>query len=741
MSRLLEGFRLRGPAGDASAKGLAASVVVALVATVWLSAVPGAFAADGRRPDIVLIMSDDMGFSDLGCYGGEIRTPNLDRLAAAGVRFTQFYNTGRCCPTRASLLTGLYPHQAGVGHMLGDTGLAGYSGGLNQNCRTIAEVLKPAGYATYMTGKWHVTRDVEPEGPKHNWPCQRGFDRFYGTIVGGGSFFDPRALCRQNEHITPQNDPEYRPETFYYTHAISDNAVRFVRDHHADQASKPFFLYMAYTAAHWPMHALPEDIAKYAGAYDTGYAPARKARYERVKQLGLVDPEWQLTPQAGDWDGCPNKAWEARCMEVYAAMVESMDQGIGRVVDTLRELGRLDNTLILFLQDNGGCAEEMGRRDVAAWHLQDLRPMEPDALQPKGSPPMQTRDGRPVLGGPNVMPGPADTFIGYGRDWANVSNTPFREYKHWVHEGGISTPLIAHWPAGTASQRRGQLEHQPGHLVDLMATCVDVAGATYPREVEGRPITPLEGISLHGAFAEPLPERPTPLYWEHEGNRALREGRWKLVAKGPLGAWELYDMQADRTEMHDLASAQPERAQQMAEAWEAWAQRAHAKPWPWDAKTAEFSRNRRFELKSADRLPRQQAPHVVDRSLEIQARIARFADGVIVAQGGSAWGYALYVSDGQLCLATRHRDQLTRISADTPLPDREATVGVRMGRDGSVSVTLDGDPIAEGRTPGPLQMPVDGLEVGCDERGAVGPYEAPNRFGGEIVSVRIELSD
>jgi len=525
------------------------------------------------RPNILIILSDDMGYSDLGCYGGEIKTPNLDALAKNGLRFTQFYNTARCCPTRAALLTGLYSHQAGVGHMTEDFGYDGYQGDLSRRAVTIAEVLKPAGYRTYATGKWHVTKHVKPEGPKDNWPLQRGFDRYYGTIAGGGSYYDPGTLTRDNKAISPVADPEYQPKQFYYTDAISDHAIRFVTEHQRVHRQDPFFLYVAYTAAHWPMHALPEDIAKYKGVYDRGYQPMRQERFARMKDLGLIDPAWKLSPVAGDWDKVPNKEWEARCMEVYAAMVDRMDQGIGRLVESLRSSGQLENTLVLFLQDNGGCAEATGRSpDKERPAKPTLPPIAAETLR-QDVIPRQTRDGWPVLSGRLAMPGPPDTFMAYGQAWANVSNTPFREYKHWEHEGGISTPLIAHWPAGIA--RHGELERQPGHLIDLMATAVDLAGATYP----AKDILPMEGTSLRPAFEGKPLGRPVPIFWEHEGNRAIRDGKWKLVSKHP-GGWELYDMEADRTELSDLSATEPDRAQSMVRQWEAWAKRVGVEPWP-----------------------------------------------------------------------------------------------------------------------------------------------------------------
>jgi len=534
--------------------------------------------AAAPRPNIVLIMGDDMGISDLGCYGSEIDTPNLDKLAAGGLRFTQFYNTARCCPTRASLLSGLYPHQAGVGWMMTDRGHDGYRGELNRNCLTIAEALKPAGYGTYMAGKWHVTSKTAPDGPKENWPRQRGFDRFYGTIHGAGSLWDPNSLTRDNTQLAPDNDAEYAPEkTWFYTDAIADQTSRYIREHVAATPDNPFFAYVAFTAAHWPMHAREETIAKYKGKYDAGYDALRRSRFEKMKRLGIVSQDAELSPGAGNWDSVKQRDWELRCMEVYAAMVDEMDAGIGKIVETIRDAGQLDNTLIFFLQDNGGCAEGYGRAQNKTTGPRadkpSLPPMAKGELQ-RDMQPRQSRDGYPVRSGPGVMPGGADTFIGYGRDWANVSNTPLREYKHWVHEGGISTPLIAHWPAGI--KRQGELDHQPGHLIDIMATCVDLAGAGYPTEKDGQKIKPLEGRSLDDAFKGKQIQREA-LFWEHEGNCAIRKGDWKLVRKENQD-WELYNLAKDRSELHDLAAEKPGLVKQLGAEFEAYADRADVSP-------------------------------------------------------------------------------------------------------------------------------------------------------------------
>lgn len=564
----------------------AASISVAIAALVVCLQVVAAEAAS--RPNIVLIMADDMGYTDIGCYGSEIQTPVLDGLAENGLRFTQFYNTSRCCPTRASLLTGLYSHQAGIGLMTGDRGYEAYRGDLNRKCVTIAEVLSSAGYRNYMSGKWHVTRHTGPNADKSNWPLQRGFDRFYGTITGAGSFYDPATLCRGNAYITPENDPAYQPESFYYTDAISDNAARYVTDHFRNQPDKPFFLYVAYTSAHWPMHAPEEDIKKYDGVYDAGYAPIRKARYQKAIAQGVIDEQWKMSPGAVEWKTFPHQQWDIRCMEVYAAMVDRMDQGIGRIIDQLKAADALENTIVIYLQDNGGCSEGYGRANNSHKRSRfDFKPFGPDDLQTKIWPPMQTRDGRWVRTGPETMPGGEDTFVAYGTGWANASNTPFRGYKHDGYEGGISTPMIVHWPMGVLAHQRGTTVDAPAHLIDLLPTFVETAEATYPKRAGDQAIHPLEGVSLVPTFSGKPLSRSAAIGFEHHGNLALRDGRWKIVSayrRDQPTRWELYDMQNDRTELHDLAAEQPERLQKMIAQWQAWADRVGVQPWPFPNK-------------------------------------------------------------------------------------------------------------------------------------------------------------
>jgi len=508
-----------------------------------------ASAADAKRPNIVVILADDMGFSDLGCYGSEIRTPHIDQLAASGLRFTHFYNTARCCPTRASLLTGLYSHQAGVGHMVQDLGTPAYRGNLNDRCVTIAEALKSAGYRTAMAGKWHVTPLT---AGKDNWPLRRGFDRFFGLIGSVRSYYDPPTLTRDNESIRAD-------QGFYLTDALTDQAVSYLTDF--AKTKEPFFLYLAYTAPHWPMHALPEDIARYRGKYKSGWDELRRQRHQRQIDLGLVDKRWQLTPrdeQAPAWADEKNQDWQDARMAVYAAMIDRMDQGIGRIVEQLKKSGQDENTLVLFLSDNGGCAEEI----PASWS---------DRF------PEKTRAGKPAQVGnnPAVLPGPDGVYQSYGLPWANASNTPFRLYKHWVHEGGIATPLVVRWPAVIS---KSAITHQPGHVIDIMATCLDVAGVDYPKKFQGREIVALEGRSLLPVFQGKTRPAHDALFWEHEGNRAVRSGQWKLVSRHDKG-WELYDLEADRTELHDLAAKKPAVVQELTAKYDAWAKRCGVESW------------------------------------------------------------------------------------------------------------------------------------------------------------------
>ena len=516
-----------------------------------------------NKPNIVLILNDDMGYSDIGCYGGEVETPNLDRLAANGLRFSQFYNTARCSPSRASLLTGLHPHQTGIGVLTYSFGPEGYAGNLNEQCVTIPEALRTNGYRNYMSGKWHVAGSLTE--PTASWPLQRGFDEFFGTIIGAGSFYDPNTLTRGNENIEHEAQ---RDKGFFYTDAISDQAAAYIRQHAEQHPDQPFFQYVAYTAPHWPLHAHEKDIAKYKGRFDAGWDALREARLQRLVEAGILDRAWALTerdPTQPAWTQAEHKEWLLRCMEVYAAQIDRMDQGIGRILDALEQTGQLDNTLVIFMADNGACAEDIPE-GVPVDELVDKLMIARS----------HTRDGAAVRFGnrPDIMPGPEDTYQSYGTAWANLSNTPFRLYKHWIHEGGISTPLIFHWPQGIAG--KGDVRHTPGYLPDIMATILDITATAYPQHRDGKPLPALEGTSLMSMFDGDVAERG-PMFWEHEGNAAVRMGKWKMVRKYP-DPWELYDMEQDRTETRDLAAQHPDRVADMCRRYDEWAARCGVIP-------------------------------------------------------------------------------------------------------------------------------------------------------------------
>jgi len=515
------------------------------------------------RPNVLLILADDLGFSDIGCYGSEIATPNLDRLAANGMRFSQMLNCARCCPTRASLLTGLYPHQAGVGLMVKDQELPAYRGFLGPHCVTLAEALGDAGYRCASAGKWHIGGEFARNDPT-DWtapdpvrplPVDRGFVEWTGTPAGAGSYFTPKPMFDGHRVIEPADD------SFYYTDFVTETAVAQIG--RALDAGQPFFEYIAYTAPHWPLHAREEDIARYRGRYAGGWDRLRDERHARLAALGLLDPLPKLSPRAPEcpaWADAPNREWEAERMAVYAAQVDRMDQGIGKIVEFLRKRGAERNTLILFLSDNGGCRETIGP-NVAAREWP------------------RTRDGRAVRFGndPAVMPGGADTYQSYGPAWANASNTPFRLFKCFAHEGGISTPLVAHWPDSIAP---GSVCHRLSHVIDIAPTLLEAAGITPPTERSGNPRPPLAGNSFFAHLrGGPDTPREEPVFLEHIGNRMVRAEEWKLVSRQPGDHWELYRIREDRAELHDLADRYPDIVARLARQYDDWAAACGVRPW------------------------------------------------------------------------------------------------------------------------------------------------------------------
>jgi len=528
-----------------------------LVATVcgFFSSCTETLSKEPTKPNIILIMSDDMGYSDLGCYGGEIETPHIDSLAATGVRFTQFYNAARCCPSRASLMTGLYPHQAGIGHMTNpsenfaqhDYHVPGYRGEMSPQTHTLAEVLKTAGYATLMTGKWHLGMER-----KEQWPLQRGFDHFYGILDGATNYFQPK----QPRGITMDNDTlTIKDADFYTTDAFTDHAIRFIDQTRQQNDRPPFFLHLAFNAPHWPLQAPKEVIDKYRERYHDGWGKLREQRYQRMITMGLVDSNWDLSKQdIFDWETLSKEKQDEMALRraIYAAQVDRMDQNIGKLVAYLKANNIYDNTLIVFINDNGACAEG---GDLGGGKKENL----------------ETKVGY---------------FLSYGKGWANASNTPYREYKHWVHEGGISSPLIAHWPAKIPQKLNGTFIRQYGFLPDIMATFVEISGATYTSQKNGRAIPAMEGKSLAPLLTgtDKLVHK-RPIFWEHEGNKAVRMGNFKAVMKWGNDReaeqhWELYDMQHDRTEQHNLANVMPKKVDELATAWQQWANSHQVLPWP-----------------------------------------------------------------------------------------------------------------------------------------------------------------
>jgi arylsulfatase A-like enzyme len=524
--------------------------------------------AAAARPNIIVILADDMGYSDLGSYGGEIKTPNIDYLAQNGIRYRQFYNTSRCCPTRASLLTGLYNQQAGIGKMTEAENQPGYQGHLTENTVTLAEVLKTAGYQTAMTGKWHVSNTFAQKDPKeqlawlnhqkdfgafspvNQYPTSRGFDKFFGTIWGVIDFFDPFSLVNETEPVKTV------PADYYHTDAINDTTVSYIKEF--SKSDKPFFIYVAQNAPHWPLMAKPEDIEKYKDTYKVGWDAIREARYKKMVQLGLIDPaKTKLSDNpkgAIKWEDNPTKEWDAAAMAVHAAMIDNMDQGIGRIINTLKQTGELDNTLILFLTDNGASPENCAN------------------YGPGFDRPDQTRDGRQIVYATQkqVMPGPQTSYASIGQRWAGVANTPFRYWKAESYEGGINSPLIAFWPKGITA-KKGSFSDQAGHVMDLMRTFCEIGGATYPSAFNGRQITPTTGKSLVPSFKGKNDGGHQELFNEHFGARYARSGNWKLVSTAADSAWHLYNLATDRTETTDLAAQHPEKVKQLAASWQNWA--------------------------------------------------------------------------------------------------------------------------------------------------------------------------
>jgi arylsulfatase A-like enzyme len=503
-----------------------------LFCLILIAATTGQFTVTqaAKRPNILYILVDDMGFSDIGCYGGEVNTPNIDQMAANGIKLRSFYNNARCCPTRASLLTGQYPHTVGMGLMVTMPNAAiqpgSYQGFLDDRYPTIAEQLKKTGYSTYMLGKWHVG-----ERPQH-WPLKRGFDNYFGLISGASSYYEI-IPAEKGKRFMVLDDREFTPPSdgFYVTDAFTDYAVQYLNKQKQESADKPFFMYLAYTAPHFPLHAYESDIAKYEKLYAQGWDVTRTKRYQKMQKLGFIDKRYPLTPRPKDipdWESATDKAQWIRKMAVYAAMIDRMDQNIGRLIKTLKANGQYDNTLIVFMSDNGSSNENMESRK---------------------------------LNDPTKKIGEKGSYVTYDTPWANVSNTPFRKYKRFLHEGGMITPCIMQWPRSI--RPKAGFVDGIGHVMDLLPTGLELAGI---------PNADLPGKSLsylwNGKKAE-----PRTYCWEHEGNKAIRKADWKLEKDTEDADWELYNIKMDPCEMNNLAQKQPQRVAELRAEYDTWAQK------------------------------------------------------------------------------------------------------------------------------------------------------------------------
>ncbi|MCA9298106.1 MAG: arylsulfatase [Phycisphaerales bacterium] len=680
-----------------------------------VSLVLGGQASGDARPNVLLILVDDMGYSDPGFMGGEIPTPSLDRLASGGLRFTQCTTSARCCPSRASLMTGLYPHQAGIGSFAtarpGDKGPA-YLGHLNDQCVTLAEVLGDAGYRTSMVGKWHM----EEPGP-----IARGFDEFYGFVHGyEQDQWDPTRYQRLPEG----REVELAFETFYATDAFSSYALEFIRQaraSNAEEGESPWFLYLAHSAPHFPVQAPKETVDRHVEVYRRGWDVLRDERFGRMQENGLADASWTLTPRsvvpvdrddiANGYAGQVNPSWDdlpedrredlARRMAVYAAMIEHLDRGLGRILDDLESHGDLENTLILLTSDNGACYE---------WG-----PFGFDGPSRRAETVLHTGEALGSMGGPG-------TYHAYGSAWANLCNTPLRMYKHFTYEGGTCSPLLAHWPRGIASP--GRWVREPVHLMDVMPTLVEVCEARYPAARGGTSITPMEGTTLTPTFrGESLEARP--IASEHNGARSLRHGEWKVVwpVRMPWpSAWELYHIATDRTESHDVSSEHPELTSSLASEWIAWAERAKVHP---------------IFIHKPEGTP---SVPIAGRPIHIELVIEARSDassGVLIAQGGRMQGYAVHLDRGAVVFSVRRDGALTS-TMPWPLEGREARIEATLDAGGRLVLVVNGRSVATADAGGLLSVqPVDPLDLGQDRQTGVGAYDAPFPWSGVVRVARV----
>ncbi len=687
-------------------------------------------ARDGA-PNIVIVLADDLGYSDLGCYGSEIETPHLDALAARGLRGTNFHVTPMCSPTRAALLTGVEPHRAGLGTVAHvDPGFPGYASELAPDVMTMAEILRDeAGYATMMVGKWHLAKDSDcAEGPRHSWPCQRGFDRYYGVIDAFTNLHQPHRLVEDNHQV----DIDQYPDDYYFTDDITDHAISMVRSQKTANPSRPFLLYMAHGAVHAPLHARPEDIAKYRGRYDAGWDALRAERFARQQELGVVAPGVELAPRNTErdhdvtpWDdlSADEQRLFARHMEVYAGMVDRIDQNIGRFVDALDDLGELDNTIFVFTSDNGASREgEVAGTTAYYVHLLQGDDIEADLARID------------EIGGPTTTPH-------YPRGWSMASNTPFRLYKINTHQGGHSVPFIVSWPDGLGAA--GEYRRQYQHVTDLLPTFLEIVGVDRPAARYGVPLVDVQGASFTSVLADAdAPSTHHEHVVEMNGHRGYYRDGWHAVTlhHGMTSfvdeQWELYHLDEDPTELHDLAASNPEKLQELTDAWETAAWENHIYPLDEGVSLKYVTRPERDAMYATPvRIPRgtptlerwRSVQLIWFRGFTVTVDLEHGAadEGVLVAHGDQGSGYLLYVRDGELTLTHNDgRGRMTEVPAG-PLPEGAREIVVTFTAPGdrlwNVTVAVDGE---ERATHVGLPMlfgiaPFQGIDIGIDRRSPV----------------------
>ncbi len=697
--------------------------------------------ADARgKPNVVVVLADDLGFADLGCYGSEIETPNLDALATRGLRYTNFHVTPMCSPTRAALLTGVNSHLAGVGHVAhSDSGFPGYAMELSTSVATAAEVLRDAGWATYMVGKWHLAKDSDcsEAGPRHSWPCQRGFDRFYGFLDGFTNLHHPHRLLRDNSPV----EVDEWPEGYYLTDDLTDQALTMIRSGKASDPTRPFFLYFAHGAVHAPLHAKADDIARYDGKYAKGWDALREERFARQKELGVVPSHTVLPPRNSEpgndvlaWDALPSQQQElfAKYMAVYAAMVHNVDEQFGRLMAGLAEIGELDNTIVLFTSDNGASREGEAEGTTAYYqHLLGATDLDADLAR------------LDEIGGPTTMPH-------YPRGWAMASGTPFRLYKINTHQGGHSVPMILSSPGGAA----GELRRQFAHVTDVLPTLLDLLDVAPPTERNGTPLTPVAGTSFAPTLASAdAPSQHREQHYEMVGHRGFYRDGWEAVTlHRPFtpftdAEWELYDLASDPTETTNVAAEHPEKVRELADAWEAAAQANQVYPLDEGCGVKFLVRPERSQvyaetvtvLPGTPTLERWRCQQLIaNRTFTVTVRLDGPGSGTLVAHGDQGGGYVVFVESGSLVLVHNDgRGHLTRVAGAVADPTVvEAAFVAGGGGTWSVTLLADGVEVASGAGLTLLypMAPFQGIDVGIDRGSPVVWDRGSAPYDGTIVS-------